>query len=93
MTEYTYAYCWRSGVVRFGRHVPEGALEILRAPKGSRTLKKAVRPWCRLAYDNKTLLVPGVPEAKNENTALEAVIKFASRTKEYMNKLEGQRHA
>lgn len=93
MMEYTYAYCWRSGVVRFGRRVPGGALEILRAPKGSRTLKKAVRPWCRLAYDNKTLLVPGVPEAADENAALDAVLKFAKRTEEYMDRLEAKRHA
>lgn len=35
-----------------------------------------VQAWCRLAYDNKTLLCPGVPEAENDDAALEAVQRF-----------------
>lgn len=30
----------------------------------------------RLAYDNETLLVPGIPEAENQEEALEALQKF-----------------
>lgn len=37
------------------------------------TLLSAV---ARLAHDNETLLVPGVPEAKSEDAALAAVVTF-----------------
>ena len=51
MMEYTYAYCWLSGIIEFGRQVPDGALAIARAPKGSRKLRTAV---CRQSYKKIT---------------------------------------
>ena len=55
------AFCWHDGVIHFRRSVPKGAFEIVSAP--AKKLRKAVAGTARLAYDNKTWLVPGGPEA------------------------------
>ena len=70
----TVAYCWRSGQLEFGRVVPEGAVLVLRGP--DRIVREVVEPACRLAYDNKTLLVPGVPEAETDEDALASAMEF-----------------
>ena len=31
---------------------------------------------CRLGYDGKTILIPGVPEAENQKEGLDALLKF-----------------
>ena len=67
-----YAWCWRSGEICFGLAIPEGALKI---GKGKRIIDK-VQVRARYAYDNKTLLVPGIPEAENDKQAFEALKKF-----------------
>ncbi len=74
MARKLFAYSWRTGRVDFGPTVPEGALEIARDYESR--LRKNVTPACRLAYDNETLLVPGVPEADSDDEALDAILKF-----------------
>lgn len=50
-----------------------GEVEILpRSVEGALTL-------ARHAYDGKTLLIPGVPEAEDDGTALKAVLDFEKR--------------
>jgi len=39
-------------------------------------LRSTVSAVARLAYDNETLLVPGVPEAEIDAAALAAVVAF-----------------
>lgn len=68
------AYCCRSGVIKFGYELPAGTLEIIRG-KVSR-VRKNIEPAARLAYDNRTLLCPGIPEADTEEEALAAFDKF-----------------
>ena len=70
----TVAYCWRSGHVEFGRTVPDGAILIIRGP--DELVRELVEPACRLAYDNKTLLVPGIPEADSDDAACKAAMSF-----------------
>ena len=71
----TIAYCWRNGTVGFtDGKLPDGAL-ILSKGNGTKWRDK-VEVLCRLAYDNKTYLVPGVPEAEDDDDALNAVIRF-----------------
>jgi len=65
----------RAGVIRFGRRCPKGALPIGRH-RHFVTLHDTVSVVARLAYDNETLLVPGAPEAKSDDAALEAVVTF-----------------
>ncbi len=40
-------------------------------------MRSTVSAVARLAYDNETLFVPGVPEAKSDDAALAAVVAFA----------------
>lgn len=68
------AYCYASGQIEFGRRVPDGALPIARGP--SKKLRAFVEVRARHAYDGVTLLVPGVPEARNEWVALKALQRW-----------------
>lgn len=73
----TLAYADRAGVIRFteGR-CPDGALPIVR---GDEHMMARVRAHARHAYDNKTLLVPGVPEADDDIEAVKALSDFCQR--------------
>lgn len=68
------AYAWRSGRIDFGRKAPEGALPIAKGP--AKKIKRIISATARHAYDGVTLLVPGVPEAANDDAALDALIVF-----------------
>ena len=71
----TIAYCWRSGKLEFtDNSLPSGAL-IISKGRGLKWRQK-VEVLCRLAYDGITYLVPGVPEAENDEEALQAVYRF-----------------
>jgi hypothetical protein len=58
-----YAYCWASGLIQFGRKVPEGAIAIASGP--AEPLRDAITTYARHGKGASTgcLLVPGVPEA------------------------------
>ena len=66
--------CYRSGQVFVSRRVPKGALQIVTGH--GRRLNRVLSACARHAYDGKTLLVPGVPEADSDVQAVEAVRKF-----------------
>lgn len=57
-------YCYASGhveIVPVGKEPPKGVLPIrLNATKKQ---VETITALCRLSYDGKTLLVPGIPEA------------------------------
>jgi hypothetical protein len=73
------AYCYASGQIEIGRRVPKGALSLrLRGPR--KKLEDFLAGCARLAYDNDTWLVPGVPEAPNQKVALDALFRFCERT-------------
>jgi hypothetical protein len=76
------AYAWQSGLIEFGPTCPEGALPI--ASGEEQALKKAVQVQARHAKDNKTLLVPGVPEAEGPDQQVDALLAFAERVREAM---------
>lgn len=65
------AYCWASGQIEFGSHIPEGALPIARGP--ARRVRGFIEAVSRHAYDGETLLVPGIPEAPDQSAALKAL--------------------
>lgn len=69
-----YAFADRRGVIEFGAVVPAGTLPIGR--DWTRRIRGAVEVVARLAFDNKTLLVPGVPEASDDEAALDALYAF-----------------
>ena len=68
------AIVWRTGKIEFVQRCPTGALLITTAP--ARKLRPVVEVVARHAYDGKTLLVPGVPEAEDELAAYSAVRAF-----------------
>lgn len=68
------AYCGADGSIHFGRTVPEGMCCIAEAP--AKKLRAVISATARLAYDNKTLLVPGVPEAASQQRGMTALIAY-----------------
>ena len=73
----TIAFCNRSGVIGFtSASLPFGALPI--GSGDDAEIRALVSARCRLAYDNSALLVPGVPEAEDDDAALTALLEFAA---------------
>jgi len=72
------AYADRAGVIGFGPRCPAGALPIARHPDLER-LKSQVSGLARVGHDNKTLLVPGVPEAATSDEAVDALARFSEK--------------
>ena len=52
--------------------------------------REMIETWARLAYDNKTLLVPGIPEAESSNDALVAAMTFADRIRKMLEEEGGE---
>ena len=73
----TFSYCYRTGIIGFGRHVPEGAFSLLHGD--DETVRDIVSIHARHAHDGHTLLVPGVPEADTDDDARDAAIAFYRR--------------
>lgn len=73
------AVCYRSGQIRFLPFVPRGAIEIASGP--SDQLRPIVEAIARHAYDGHTLLVPGLPEAVNDDQALTVLEHFQDSVK------------
>ena len=67
------AYCDRTGTIEVGKTCPDGMLPFYRCPTKKECLEKA-SATARHAYDGKTLLVPGIPEAIDDEHALEALL-------------------
>ena len=79
-TEHTVAFCWASGLIETGVAVPKGAIFIARGQPAS--LQKLIAGTARLASDDKSWLVPGVPEAESEvakSDALAAYLRWIAR--------------
>ncbi|EBG0124404.1 host nuclease inhibitor protein [Salmonella enterica subsp. enterica] len=73
------AYCWASGLIEFGNTLPEGALPIIVGEE--KQVRDVVGVLARHAY-NGDLLVPGIPEAANQNEAREALERFSCKVQE-----------
>lgn len=71
------AYCYRSGLIKVGRRCPDGALPL--AYGSEYQLRKAVFTRARHGYERGVYLVPGIPEAADEDAAIEAVKQFSGR--------------
>ena len=80
------AYAFASGHIGFGPKVPGGALPICIIDKEVRSKdgrlvhraisRDTIEACARRAYDNETLLVPGVPEAPDQNAAMDAFMSW-----------------
>lgn len=75
-------WCWRDGRVEFGqRRTPQGAIRLatFRTNFSAFVADKIVSALARHAHDGHTLLVPGVPEAANDDAALDALCDWRQR--------------
>lgn len=68
------AYCFASGEIQLGKRVPGGAVVLVTGPRSE--LKREIDVVARLAYDNQTQLVPGLPESRSVESAIKAVVAF-----------------
>jgi hypothetical protein len=71
-----YALCAASGEISFARSVPRDLSRLPIASGPGEKLRSAISGVARHAYDGEMLLVPGIPEAKDEDAALDALFKF-----------------
>lgn len=84
-----HAYCYSSGLIEFGRRTPSGALLIATGPE--KKLRDFIETVARHGYSTKlvdgrptkipgsdTLLVPGVPEAPDQDGGYLALKKFCA---------------
>lgn len=71
--------CWRSGEVEVVSHAPAGHGCITLATGPRARLERVLIAVSRHAYDGVTLLVPGIPEAEDDDAALAAALEFQSR--------------
>lgn len=65
------AFCWANGVIEFADTMPDGALQIATGP--ARALQEAVTVAARKGHKEGVWLVPGVPEAGQQDQGLEAL--------------------
>lgn len=85
------AYAWASGLIEFGEKYPEGALPILTG--SDKEVKEVIEMLARHSRTNDQLLVPGVPEAEDQRSALDALIYFSDIAKrDYAKLVKGERH-
>lgn len=63
-------YVDRAGLIGFAEKSPVGTLRLARADAA--LLRQVVEPIARLAYDNASLLCPGIPEAATDEQAVAA---------------------
>lgn len=76
-----YAHCYRSGEIKLSRKSDlPGCICIGEGPKSELEAKLSAR--ARHAYDGETFLVPGIPEAENDEAAAAALVRFHTRMKE-----------
>lgn len=71
------AYCYANGVIKFRSAklgLPKGALPIVKGP--GRIIRERISSAARHGYNNKTLLVPGVPEADDRTVAVDALVNW-----------------
>ena len=88
------ACCYRSGqikIVKESEGTPEGAISFATASRG--IMEEALAGCARLAYDNETWLVPGIPEAVDDETAYQALLAFETRLQARCDELAKARRA
>lgn len=76
MTHKIYAYCFASGEIEMGSAVPDGAIWVAYGCHSA--LTGLIEGTARLAHDNATWLIPGVPEAENQTIASNALAAYLS---------------
>ncbi|EKN3979055.1 host nuclease inhibitor protein [Yersinia enterocolitica] len=71
------AYAWASGLIEFGKTLPNGALPVIKGLENE--VRESIEVNARHSRINEQLLVPGVPEANNQSEGYDALIYFTER--------------
>lgn len=76
-----HAYAWASGLIELSRYpVPRGAIELLSGE--DEAVRCRIQACARLAYDNESWLVPGIPEAQTPAAKIDALVRFSDRLRQ-----------
>lgn len=75
----TFAWVWASGLIETGTEVPDGVMTFCTGEDCA--VRELVGVVARHGY-NGELLMPGVPEATDEDDAIEALIRFVQHLKQ-----------
>ncbi len=74
------AFAWASGLIEFGDTLPDGALPIAVAADDvqARKMRDSIEILARHGKgpSKGKLLVPGIPEASNQQAAMKALTRF-----------------
>ena len=71
------AWCWASGLIEIGNELPgDGAVEIARGPRYAINGQVSVHARHGYGESEGKLLVPGVPEAADQLSGLEALDRW-----------------
>jgi hypothetical protein len=74
------AFAYANGRIGFGQRCGNGSVELARSANGSKRVVKAfkneIECSARHGYAKGVLLVPGVPEAKDQEEGMDAVLAF-----------------
>lgn len=73
------AYCWRSGQIEIGDagDHPEGTIIIARGSRAA--LEEVIELWARWGYQDGVYLVPGLPEATDEEDVVGVLMRWIDR--------------
>jgi hypothetical protein len=71
--------CWRSGLVELADFAPEGAIEL--GEVRTKAQRDKLDVICRHARTGDDRFIPGVPEADDDDAAMDAVIEFMQQMK------------
>ena len=80
-----YAHCGRTGLIELSRHKNISGL-ICVASGTKAQLEETIGGLGRLSKNSDDFFVPGVPEAVDDDAALEAVIIFTRRCSESLGR-------
>jgi hypothetical protein len=73
-----FAVCDATGTIEITDRIPRGRIAFAKGERDK--LVELVEGTCRLAYDNETFLIPGVPECgDDQRAACSALIAFRDR--------------
>lgn len=83
--------CSLQGRLTVGPRQPAGNYLVTIGPGG--LLMGAIQSLARLAYDNRTWLVPGMPEAASHAEAMAALQQFRERVTKHIDREVAERKA
>ncbi|ECF0259012.1 host nuclease inhibitor protein [Salmonella enterica subsp. enterica serovar Agbeni] len=82
------AFAWASGLIGYGYKLPFGALPIATS-SNEQALRETVEVLARHSRTTDELLVPGIPEAANQDEGRLALEGFARRVNADLNATGG----